>query len=39
LATPGPQIGFLQEALRFWDRWMKGGQTGVMGEPILRAGM
>ena len=38
-ATPGPQIGFLQEALRFWDRWLLGRDTGVMQEPILRAWM
>jgi hypothetical protein len=36
-ATPGPQIGFLQEALRFWDRWMKSVDTGIMDEPMLRA--
>jgi putative CocE/NonD family hydrolase len=36
-ATPGPQIGFLQEALRFWDCWMKNRETGVMDEPMLRA--
>ena len=23
-ALPGPQIGFLQEALRWWDHWLKG---------------
>ncbi|OQV03685.1 hypothetical protein CLAIMM_08701 [Cladophialophora immunda] len=35
-ATPGPQIGFLQESLRWWDKWLKGKETGVMDEPILR---
>ena len=24
---PGPAIGFLQEALRFWDHWLKGERT------------
>jgi uncharacterized protein len=38
-ALPGPQIGFLQEMLRWWDYWLKGVDTGVMGEPILRAWM
>jgi putative CocE/NonD family hydrolase len=36
-ALPGPQIGFLQECLRFWDKWLKGVETGVMREPALRA--
>jgi putative CocE/NonD family hydrolase len=38
-ALPGPQIGFLQEALRWWDHWLKGVDTGVMDEPTLRAWM
>jgi hypothetical protein len=36
-ATPGPAIGFLQEALRWWDHWLKGSDTGIMAEPRLRA--
>jgi putative CocE/NonD family hydrolase len=39
LATPGPQIGYLQESLRWWDHWLKGEQTGIMDEPVLRAWM
>lgn len=35
-AQPGPQIGFLQETLRWWDKWLKGNETGIMDEPILR---
>ncbi len=35
--VPGPAIGFLQEALRWWDRWLKGIETGIMHEPMLRA--
>jgi len=35
-ATPGPSIGFLQECLRWWDQWLKGVDTGVMDEPMLR---
>ncbi len=38
-ARPGPQIGFLQEMLRWWDYWLKGIHTGVMDEPMLRAWM
>ena len=38
-ALPGPQIGFLQEALRWWDKWLKGIETGIMDEPMLRVWM
>ncbi|MDP9139052.1 MAG: CocE/NonD family hydrolase [Pseudomonadota bacterium] len=38
-ANPGPQIGFLQECLRWWDKWLKGIETDVMEEPMLRAWM
>ena len=37
--TPGPAIGFLQEALRWWDHWLKDEDTGVMDEPMLRVWM
>jgi hypothetical protein len=37
--TPGPAIGFLQEALRWWDHWLKGVDTGIMEEPMLRVWM
>ncbi|CAJ0544430.1 Ff.00g036120.m01.CDS01 [Fusarium sp. VM40] len=33
---PGPQIGFLQESIRWWDKWLKGTETGIMHEPMLR---
>ncbi|NDW44406.1 CocE/NonD family hydrolase [Ruegeria sp. PrR005] len=36
-AIPGPRIGFLQEALRWWDRWLKGVENGVEDEPDYRA--
>jgi uncharacterized protein len=36
-AAPGPAIGFLQEALRWWDRWLKGNENGVESEQGLRA--
>ncbi|WP_300513814.1 CocE/NonD family hydrolase [Aliiroseovarius sp.] len=35
-AVPEPRIGFLQEALRWWDRWLKGVDTGVEEDPDLR---
>ena len=37
--TPGPAIGFLQEALRWWDHWLKGIDTGIDKEPMLRVWM
>lgn len=36
---PGPAIGFLQDALRWWDHWLKGVDTGVMEEPMYRVWM
>jgi uncharacterized protein len=39
VARPGPAIGFLQEALRWWDHWLKGIDTGIMDEPMLRVWM
>jgi putative CocE/NonD family hydrolase len=36
---PGPAIGFLQEVVRWWDHWLKGDDTGLMDEPMLRAWM
>ncbi|MDK3073649.1 CocE/NonD family hydrolase [Sedimentitalea sp. JM2-8] len=35
-AVPEPRIGFLQEALRWWDRWLKGIGTGVETDPASR---
>lgn len=37
VALPGPQIGFQQECLRWWDHWLKGRDTGIMAEPMLKA--
>jgi putative CocE/NonD family hydrolase len=34
---PGPAIGFLQEALRWLDYWLKGLDSGVANTPRLRA--
>jgi uncharacterized protein len=38
-ALPGPSIGFLQECVRWFDHWLKGIDTGLMDEPILRVWM
>jgi predicted acyl esterase len=35
--TPAPAIGFLQEAVKWWDRWLKDESDGVEQEPMLRA--
>ena len=35
-AKPEPRIGFLQEALRWWDRWLKDIDTGVEDDPEYR---
>jgi uncharacterized protein len=36
-AVPGPQIGFLQMALRWWDRWLKDIPNGAEADPAYRA--
>ena len=36
-AVPGPQVGFLQMAVRWWDRWLKGIDNGAEDDPRLRA--
>src|ERR1051326_1054004 len=35
--VPEPAIGFLPEAVRWWDHWLKDRDTGIMREPMLRA--
>jgi len=39
IGAPGPAIGWLEEALRWWDHWLKGRDTGIMDEPMLRLWM
>jgi uncharacterized protein len=34
-----PGIGWLDEALRWLDHWLKAKDTGIMDEPMLRAWM
>jgi putative CocE/NonD family hydrolase len=38
-AVPGPQVGFLQIALRWWDRWLKGVPNGAEDDPAYRVWM
>ncbi len=38
-AVPGPAIGFLQLAIRWWDRWLKGIENGVENDGAYRAYM
>lgn len=35
-AVPGPAIGFLQLATRWWDRWLKGLPNGAEADPAMR---
>jgi uncharacterized protein len=36
---PGPAIDYLNEALRWWDHWLKGENTGITSEPVYRVWM
>ena len=36
-AVPGPKVGFLQMAIRWWDRWLKGTPNGAEADPAYRA--
>ena len=36
LAEPEPKIGFLQESLRWWDKWLKNIDNGVENNPDYR---
>ena len=35
----GPAMDWMTEALRWWDHWLKGVDTGIMNEPTYRAWM
>jgi uncharacterized protein len=35
-AVPEPRIGFLQEALRWWGRWLNSEDTAVEDDPACR---
>jgi uncharacterized protein len=32
-AVPGPAIEWRADAVRWWDHWLKGADTGIMSEP------
>ncbi len=34
-AVPGPQIEWRDQAVRWWDYWLKGRDTGVLQDPRL----
>ena len=38
-AAPGPMMGYPDEALRWWDHWLKGADNGIMDEPAYRVWM
>lgn len=38
-AVPGPAIGFLQVAIRWWDRWLKGIENGADRDSAYRVFM
>ena len=38
-ATVAPAIGWLQEAIRWFDHWLKNNDTGIMKEPMYRVWM
>lgn len=33
--VPGPAMGFLQEAVKWWDHWLKGIENDVMDGPMV----
>ncbi len=33
--TPGPNYEWRQNAIRWWDHWLKGKDTGILNEPRL----
>ena len=37
LARIGPRIDFLNHVTRWWDQWLKGIESGAIGEPDVRA--
>ncbi len=39
LGVPNPQFDFLAECIRWFDRWLKGSDTGIEHEPMLRTFM
>lgn len=35
--APLPAIGFLQEALKWWDKWLKNEENDVLKAPMIQA--
>jgi putative CocE/NonD family hydrolase len=35
IAYPNPKIDYVKESVRWWDRWLKGIDNGIMNEPKL----
>ncbi|MGE7834974.1 CocE/NonD family hydrolase [Viridibacillus arvi] len=33
--VPGPAMGFLQEAVKWWDHWLKGKENDAMDGPMV----
>ena len=36
VGSPGPTFNWLQEAVRWWDHWLKEIDTGIMNLPMYR---
>ncbi|HMK87209.1 MAG TPA: CocE/NonD family hydrolase [Steroidobacteraceae bacterium] len=39
IADPGPGLDWVTEEVRWWTQWLRGVDTGIMKEPMLRAFM
>ncbi|PBJ72316.1 dipeptidyl-peptidase [Trypanosoma cruzi cruzi] len=37
--VPQPAMGFLQEAVKWWDHWLKGTENNVMDGPMIQVWM
>ena len=35
--VPGPAVGILDELVRWWDRWLKGVDSGIDDDPMVVA--
>ncbi|AZL84566.1 CocE/NonD family hydrolase [Aliivibrio salmonicida] len=35
IAFPNPKMDYVKESVRWWDRWLKGIDNGIMDEPKL----
>ncbi len=36
IAYPSPKIDYVKESVRWWERWLKGIDNGIMEEPKLQ---